>query len=108
MSLVNDTGVYFDPYDVDINADPYPTYARLREEAPIYHNERYDSWALSRHEDVQKALVNSQVFSNTRRDILDIITAHFELPAGVIHFQYPPLHTIHRGLISRICTPNPM
>ena len=70
---MNDTGVYFDPYDVEINADPYPTYARLREEAPIYHNERYDFWALSRHADVQKALVNWQTFSSTRSDILDII-----------------------------------
>ena len=45
MAIVDDTGVYFDPYDVDINADPYPTYARLREEAyqPIpQHQEIYD------------------------------------------------------------------
>ena len=53
MSLAHDTDVYFDPYDVGINADPYPTYARLRDEAPIYHNERYDFWALSRHADVE-------------------------------------------------------
>ena len=57
MTAVDTSTVYFDPYDVDINADPYPTYARLREEAPTYHNERYDFWALSRHADVEKALV---------------------------------------------------
>ena len=56
--VMTDSRLYYDPYDVDINADPYPTYARLRDEAPIYHNERYDFWFLSRHEDVQKALVN--------------------------------------------------
>jgi hypothetical protein len=33
--VVGDTSVYFDPYDVDINADPYPTYERLREESPL-------------------------------------------------------------------------
>ncbi len=108
MSIVNDTGVYFDPYDVDINADPYPTYRRLREEAPIYHNERYDFWALSRHDDVQKALVNWQTFSNTRSDILDIIKAGVELPPGVILFEDPPLHTMHRGLMSRVFTPRRM
>ncbi len=48
------TAVYYDPYDVVINADPYPTYARLREEAPAYHNERYDFWVLSRHADVEQ------------------------------------------------------
>ena len=108
MSTVDDTGVYFDPYDVDLNADPYPAYARLREEAPIYHNERYDFWALSRHADVEKALVNWPTFSNTRSDILDIMKADVELPPGVILFEDPPLHTMHRGLMSRVFTPRAM
>jgi cytochrome P450 len=108
MSLVNDTGVYFDPYDVDINADPYPTYHRLREEAPIYYNERHDFWALSRHEDVHQALLNWPTFSNTRSDILDIIKAGVELPPGVILFEDPPTHTMHRGLMSRVFTPRRM
>jgi cytochrome P450 len=99
---------YFDPYDVAINADPYPTYTRLREEAPAYHNERYDFWALSRHADVEQALVNWQVFSNTRSDILDIIKAGIELPPGVILFEDPPTHTMHRGLMSRVFTPRRM
>ena len=100
--------VYFDPYDVDINADPYPTYARLREEAPIYYNEPYDFWALSRHEDVQKALTNWQVFSSSRGDLLDILRADFELPKGVVMWEDPPLHTTHRGLMSRVFTPKRM
>jgi cytochrome P450 len=108
MSILSDTDVYYDPYDVAINADPYPTYARLREEAPIYYNEQYDFWALSRHEDVQKALVNWQAFSNTRSDILDIIKAGVELPPGVILFEDPPVHTMHRGLMSRVFTPRRM
>lgn len=108
MSTVNDAAVNYDPYDVGINADPYPTYARLRDEAPIYHNERYDFWALSRHEDVQKALVNWQTFSSTRSDILDVIKAGVELPPGVIMFEDPPVHTMHRGLMSRVFTPRRM
>ena len=102
------SSVYFDPYDVAINADPYPTYARLREEAPIYHNDRYDFWALSRHEDVQKALVNWQVFTSTRSDILDIMKADVHLPDGVVMFEDPPVHTTHRGLLSRVFTPKRM
>src|SRR4026208_1980283 len=108
MAIVHDTGVYIDPYDVSIKADPYPAYARLREEAPIYYNERYDFWALSRFDDVQKALVNWQTFTNTRSDILDIIKANVELPPGVILFEDPPLHTMHRGLMSRVFTPRRM
>lgn len=107
MSMTN-TEVSYDPYDVGINADPYPTYARLREEAPIYHNERYDFWALSRHDDVQKALVDWRSFTSTRSDILDVIKADVELPAGVILFEDPPIHTMHRGLMSRVFTPRRM
>ncbi len=105
---MNASAVYFDPYDVYINADPYPTYERLREEAPIYHNERYDFWALSRHEDVQKALVNWQTFSSSRGDLLDILRAGVELPKGVVMWEDPPLHTTHRGLMSRVFTPKRM
>src|SRR4051812_17794865 len=108
MSIVHDTGVYFDPYDVGINADPYPTYTRLRDESPIYHNERFDFWALSRHADVERGLVNWQAFTNTRSDILDIIRAGVELPGGVIMFKAPPQHGMHRGLMSRVFTPRAM
>jgi cytochrome P450 len=100
--------VYYDPYDVAINADPYPTFRRLRDEAPIYHNDRYDVWALSRHADVEKGLVDWQTFSNCRGDILEIIQAGVELPPGVVMFEDPPPHTMHRGLMSRVFTPRRM
>lgn len=108
MTTTNDSAVYYDPYDVAINADPYPTYARLRDEAPIYYNERYDVWALSRHADVEKGLVNWQTFSSARSDILEILQSGMELPSGVVLFEDPPLHTMHRGLMSRVFTPRRM
>ena len=100
--------VYYDPYDVAINADPYPTFRRLRDEAPIYHNDRYDVWALSRHADVETGLVDWQTFSSCRGDILEIIQAGVELPPGVVMFEDPPPHTMHRGLMSRVFTPRRM
>jgi cytochrome P450 len=106
--VVSESSVYFDPYDVAINADPYPVYERLREEAPLYHNERYDFWALSRHEDVSKALVNWEVFSSSHGDLLDVLRADIELPGGVVMWEDPPLHTTHRGLLSRVFTPKRM
>ena len=103
-----DSDLYYDPYDVAINADPYPVYERLREEAPIYHNDRYGFWMLTRHDDVEKALVNWKAFSSARSDILDIIRAGYDLPGGVIMFEDPPAHTMHRKLMSRIFTPRRM
>jgi cytochrome P450 len=102
------TAVYYDPYDVGITADPYPTYARLREEAPIYYNDRYDFWALSRHPDVEKALSNWEVFSNQRSDILELMKSDFDMPNGVMMFEDPPVHTMLRGLMSRVFTPRRM
>ena len=108
MAIVNDSDVYYDPYDAAINADPYPTFKRLRDEAPIYHNERFDVWALSRHAEVEKALVNWGTFSSARSDILEIVQSGMELPPGVVLFEDPPLHTMHRGLMSRVFTPKRM
>ncbi len=108
MTVTEETGVYYDPFDADINADPYPTFRRLREEAPIYYNERFDVWALSRHGDVEPALVDWHTFSNARGDILEIIQSGMELPSGVVLFEDPPLHTMHRGLMSRVFTPKRM
>ncbi len=56
--------VLFDPYDYDFHEDPYPLYARLRTEFPLYRSEVDDFWALSRHSDVQAALREDGMFSN--------------------------------------------
>jgi len=44
--------VHYDPFSAEVMEDPYPIYARLRAEAPVYKLEKYDAWALSRFEDV--------------------------------------------------------
>jgi cytochrome P450 len=100
--------VDYDPYDAAIHADPFPTFRRLRDEAPIYHCERRNVWALSRHADVEKALVRWETFSSARSDILEIIQSGMELPPAVVMFEDPPKHTMHRGLMSRVFTPRRM
>ena len=81
--------VYFDPYDVGINADPYPTFRRLREEAPLYYNAQHDFYALSRFADVNKALVDHETFSSARGAIIELIKANIEIPPGHGHFRGP-------------------
>ena len=66
MTLRTDNDVHYDPYDVDIHADPYPMFRRLREEAPLYYNDAYDFYALSRFEDVEQGLVDHETFSSAR------------------------------------------
>ena len=97
--------IYYDPYDVDIDADPYPVFRRLREEAPLYYNEQYDFFAVSRYEDVERGLVDSKRYISGRGGVLEIIKADIEMPPGTLIFEDPPVHTIHRSLLSRVFTP---
>jgi cytochrome P450 len=97
--------VYYDPYDVGIDRDPYPTFRRLREEAPLYYNEPHDFYAVSRYEDVERGLVDRDTFISGRGGILELIKADIEMPPGVVIFEDPPTHTIHRSLLSRVFTP---
>jgi cytochrome P450 len=106
--MTTTTDVYYDPYDVGINADPYPTFARLRDEAPVYYNAQFDFWALSRHAEVEQAIIDWRTFSNSRGDILEIVQSGLQLPPGVVLFEDPPLHALHRGLMSRVFTPKQM
>jgi cytochrome P450 len=97
--------VDYDPYDVDIDADPYPVFKRLRDQAPLYYNEQYDFYAVSRFTDVESGLVDARRFISGRGGILELIKANVEMPSGTLIFEDPPNHTIHRSLLSRVFTP---
>jgi cytochrome P450 len=98
-------GVYYDPYDVGINADPYQAFRAIREEAPLYYNQQHDFYALSRFADVDRALVDHETFSSARGAIIELIKANIDIPPGVIIFEDPPIHDVHRKLLARMFTP---
>jgi cytochrome P450 len=102
------TDIYYDPYDFEIDADPYPLWKRLRDEAPVYYNDRYDFFALSRFDDVERGLVDWRTYTSTRGSVLELIKADLQLPPGSIIFEDPPSHDLHRGLLSRVFTPRKM
>jgi cytochrome P450 len=97
--------LYYDPYSVDLNMAPYGVFARLREEAPLYHNEKHDFYALSRFDDVNKAVIDHETFISGRGALLEIIKSGMEIPPGTLIFEDPPIHNIHRNLLSRVFTP---
>jgi cytochrome P450 len=100
--------VYYDPYDFEIDADPYPVWKRLRSERPLYYNDRYDFYALSRFDDVKAASVDWQSYISSRGTVLELIKSGMEVPPGSIIFEDPPTHELHRGLLSRVFTPRRM
>ncbi len=104
MTTTSTNDVYFDPYDVGINTDPYPVFRRLREESPLYYNEAHDFYALSRFEDVEHGLLDAATYISGRGAILELIKAGIEMPPGILIFEDPPTHTIHRRLLSRAFT----
>ncbi|WP_280334320.1 cytochrome P450 [Nocardia wallacei] len=97
--------VQFSPYDFAVHADPYPYYARLRAEAPVFRNETDDFWALSRHADVLAALRDSQRFSSANGLRME---PAFWGPQARQFFSFvamdPPDHTRMRGLVTRAFT----
>ena len=103
-----DADVYYDPFDFEIDADPYPVWRRLRDEQPLYYNERYDFYALSRFADVERCLVDWRTYSSAKGTVLEIIKSGMEIPRGSIIFEDPPDHDLHRGLLSRVFTPRKM
>lgn len=108
MTEVHTTDLYYDPFDFDIDDNPYPIWQRMREEAPLYYNERYNFYALSRYEDVSRDLHNWDTYRSGKGTTMDIIMSGVEVPPGVILFEDPPLHDLHRRVLSRVFTPRRM
>ncbi len=71
MTTATPAPLVFSPYDYAVHEDPYPFYARLRDEAPVYHNAELDFWALSKYSDVREAFRAPEVFSSAQGVSLD-------------------------------------
>ena len=108
MTIADTPELYYDPYDFDIDVDPYPIFRRLREEAPLYYNEKYDFFALSRFDDVESGLKDWQTYSSAKGSLIELIKADIDMPPGSIIFEDPPAHTRHRSILSRVFTPKRM
>ncbi len=108
MTGASTAEVYYDPFDFDIDDDPYPIWKRLRDEAPLYHNDKYNFYALSRYEDVSRELTNWATYRSGRGTTMDIIMSGIEVPPGIILFEDPPIHDLHRHLLSKVFTPRRM
>jgi cytochrome P450 len=88
-----------------LRVDPHPIWRRLRDEAPLYYNERYDFWALSRFADVDAAHRDAQTFSSAHGTVLEMMSDEFAGGAGMMIFLDPPEHTRLRRLVSKAFTP---
>lgn len=96
--------VYWDPYDIEIDTNPHPTWRRMRDEAPVYYNERFDFYALSRHADVEAAHRDPRTFVSSHSTVLELLGPD-PIPTRQMIFLGPPDHDRLRALVSRAFTP---
>lgn len=97
------TGLEYNPYAFAIHEDPYETYRRLREEAPVYRNDDLAFWALSRFADVHEGFRDFATYSSAQGIALEARGRTQGLPMMIT--LDPPEHTLMRKLVSRIFTP---
>jgi cytochrome P450 len=96
--------VVFDPFSQEFFNDPYPIYRRMRDEAPVYYNEQYDFYALTRHEDVAAAFKDFETYSSSRGIDLQMVKSG-EPPPPLIIMMDPPDHRHMRSLVNKVFTP---
>ncbi len=99
--------IEFDPFSMDFFNGAYDTYRRLRDEAPVCYNAKWDFWALTRYEDVTPATRDHETFSSAKGATLDMVKAHDDaipVPKVIISMD-PPEHEKMRKLVSKVFTP---
>jgi cytochrome P450 len=101
------TAVEFDPFSDEYFNDPTEVYRRLRDEAPVYFNEQYGFYALSRFADVVTAHRDWQGFSSAHGIDLSTLSKDSEIIKSFrsIIMMDPPEHDRLRALVSRVFTP---
>lgn len=97
-------GLYWDPFDTDIDSAPHDVWRRLRDDAPLYRNDKFDFWALSRFDDVESAHRDPATFSSAHGTVLEMMGPDMS-SSGQMIFLDPPDHTALRSLVSRAFTP---
>ncbi len=95
----------YDPYSEEVIRDPYPIYARLREEAPCYHLPKWDAYALSRFDDIWNASMDNESYSTRLGTTASHLLTKVQPVTPMINLMDPPQHTVLRSRISRFFTP---
>jgi cytochrome P450 len=98
------TELYYDPYDYDVDVDAQAVWKRLRDEAPVYWNEKFEFFALSRYDDVLAATLDTGTFSSAHATTIELMTPE-PTTIPMMIWMDPPDHTRFRTLVSRAFTP---
>ena len=93
--------IEFDPFSDTFFDDPYQTYARLRDEAPIYFNQTYGFYAVSRYSDVVAVHADPERFLSSYGVTLELLLHKRPMGTNMMIVMDPPEHTRQRRLVSQ-------
>jgi cytochrome P450 len=103
VALSGAPDIDYNPIDYEIDARVQEVWRRMRDEAPLYRNDQYDFWALSRYDDVLAAMLDPGTFSSASGTTIEMLSA--EMPRiPMMIFMDPPEQTWHRTIVSRAFT----
>lgn len=102
--MTNQSQVLFDPYSTEFFTNPHAIYRQMRTEAPVYHHEELDFYALTRYEDVTTAYRDFQTYSSAGGLDLAMMKSG-EPPPNAILYLDPPAHGRMRSLVNKAFTP---
>lgn len=84
----------FDPFSEEFFNGAWETYRRMQEEAPVYHSEEYDFYALTRHEDVAAGLKDFETYSSAYGIDLSMVRSGKRTPQkSIILWTRPSIGT---------------
>ena len=97
--------VVFHPFSEEYFENPFDIYRRMREDAPLYYDEKEDFYAITRHEDVAAALKDHETYSSSRGCDLSMVRKGISADMRSIIFMDPPDHRHMRSLLNKAFTP---
>src|SRR5919109_480393 len=95
--------LYWDPFTPELRDDPYPLWKRMRDEAPVWHNEKHDFWVLTRYHDIEAANRDTATYSSNHGTVIEMMSGE-PIDTGMMIWLDPPKHTTIRSLVSRAFT----
>lgn len=101
---MQEQALYYDQYSYDIDDNPYAIWKRLRDEAPVWRNEKYNYWVLSRYDDVLRASMDWETFSSGWGTVLEMMSEEPGQTTMMINND-PPYHDQLRKVVAPRFTP---
>jgi cytochrome P450 len=104
----------FDPFDDGYLQNPYPVFAALRAEEPVFYYADLGYWVVSRYEDIRQVFLDPESFSATATSevvtppgpgAMAALMEAMAVPRPAVVDEDPPSHTARRQVLRTALSP---